>query len=124
PWPPADFADLRAQARSFDGIAALTTGRQVIVGDAGQGAVEQLRTGAATPNLFRVLGTRVLVGRDFGEADGTPLPPQPAPPAGTSAVQAPRTPAPPPLTILSYEFWQRRFGGNRAIVGSVVRIGE
>jgi len=32
PWPPADFADLRAQASRFESVAALTTGRQVFVG--------------------------------------------------------------------------------------------
>ena len=79
PWPPADFHDLRAQTTSFDGIAALTTGRQVFVGAGGHGDAEVVRTGAATPNLFRVLGTRIVTGSDFAEADGTPLPAPPAP---------------------------------------------
>ena len=37
PWPPADFHDLRTQTTSFEGIAALTTGRQAFVGGDGQG---------------------------------------------------------------------------------------
>ncbi len=124
PWPPADFYDLRTQSTSFDSLAALTTGRQVIVTEGGLGEPEVIRTGAATPNLFRLLGTKVVIGSDFTEADGIPLPPPPAAPAGASAVQVPRTPPPPPRTILSYEFWRRRFAANPSIVGTVVRLGD
>ena len=73
PWPPADFADLRAQASRFESIAALTTGRQVFVGSGGSDDVDQVRTGAATPNLFRLLGARMVIGSDFTDADGAPL---------------------------------------------------
>ena len=123
PWPPADFHDLpradhvvRRDRRADDGPA----------GDrrrpAARARREVVRTGAATPNLFRVLGTRIVMGSDFAEADGTPLPaPAGAAPAGPPAAQAP---LPPPRTILSHEFWQRRFGGNPAIVGTVVRLGD
>ena len=34
------------------------------------------------------------------------------------------TPPPPPRAILSYEFWQRRFGANPSIVGTVVALGQ
>jgi putative ABC transport system permease protein len=112
PWAPADFHDLRTQTTRFDGVAALMTGRQVIVDDAGE--AEQIRTGFMTPNLFRLLGARVAVGTDFTEADGLPLPPQ-----------APNTHgAPPPRIVMSHEFWQRRFGGNRSIIGTVVALGQ
>ena len=119
PWAPADFHDLRQHAGKFDGVAALVTGRQVVVN--ANGEAEMIRNGAATPNLFRVLGTRVVYGIDFTEQDGTPLPPQP--PAAAGIPQAPQAP-PPPRTILSYEFWQRRFAGDRSIVGTVVSLGD
>lgn len=120
PWPPADFADLRAQASRFESVAALTTGRQVFVGSGGSDGVDQVRTGAATPNLFRLLGARMAIGSDFTEADGTPPPPQPqSRPNGSSA--QPRTS---PRTILSYQFWQRRFGADPRVVGRVVRLGD
>ncbi len=125
PWPPADFHDFRAQTSSYDGIAALTTGRQVIVGEGGQGESQLIRTGAATPNLFRVLGIRIAMGSDFADVDGTPVRlPAGAAAGGPPAAQPAQTPPPPPRTILSHEFWQRRFGGNPAIVGTVVRLGD
>jgi putative ABC transport system permease protein len=139
PWPPADFHDLRQQATKFESVAALSTGRQVIAGVNGAEA-EHLRTGNATPNLFRLLGANVILGRDFTDADGTPLPPPPqaAQPAGAPqgrgagpgaggpppAQAAPAPPPPAPLTIISYEFWQRRFGGDPNVVGRVATIGD
>ena len=114
PWPPADFHDLRERTEAFDGVAALVTGRQVIVGEDGE--TEQFRTGGATPNLFTLLGTRVAMGRDFTETDGTPLPP--------NAPGAAAAPYAPEKAILSHEFWLRRFGGNRDIVGTVVKLAE
>ena len=123
PWAPADFHDLRLQVASFDGVAALTTGRQVFP-VAGRAEPEQVRTAGITANLFRLLGTKVALGRDFTDDDGTPLPPPPQLAPGAVAAGAPPVPPPPPATILSYEFWQRRFGGDPAIVGTVVRLGD
>ena len=116
PWAPADFHDLRTTATQFSGIAGLTTGRQVFV-TPGQSDVEQVVTGGATPNLFKVLGARVALGSDFTEADGVPQPDNDGPPAQGAA-------APTLRTILSHQFWQRRFGGNPSVVGTVVRLGE
>jgi len=125
PWAPADFHDLRSNATMFDGVAALTTGRQVIVPPGGQGDAEQIRTGNTTPNLFRLLGARIAYGRDFTDEDGVPPPPQAAAPAGAGQTQAPAAgpPPAPPRLILSYEFWRRHFGGNPSIVGTVATLG-
>jgi putative ABC transport system permease protein len=122
PIAPGDFHDLRARISSFEAIAAFTTGRNVIPGPGGRGDAEQIRTGNATPSLFRLLGARMAAGRDFEEADGTPLPAAP-PPGAPAAAGPPPAPPPPPAAILSYEFWQRRFGGDPQIVGRVVDLG-
>ena len=119
PFAPADFHDLRQTATLFESIAALQTGRQIITGANGQ--PEQIRTGATTPNLFRMLGARVAEGRDFVDADGTPLPPPPQPDPNAPPVQQPAPP--PPAAILSHEFFERRFGGDRKIVDTVVDLG-
>ncbi len=119
PWAPADFHDLRTQATMFTEVAALTTGRQVIVAEGGAREAEVIRTGNATPNIFRLLGARMVQGSDFTAADGTP------PPAAGDQGAAPgaNTPPPPPRAILSYEFWQRKFGANPSLVGTVVALG-
>ncbi len=119
PWPGPDFQDLRTTSTQFSGLAGLVTGRQVFV-TPGQSDAEPVTTGGATPNLFRVLGARMAMGSDFADADGTP------PPAQPDGVQAAGPPPNqnPPRTILSYQFWQRRFGADASVVGKVVRLGE
>lgn len=119
PWPGPDFHDLRTTSTQFSGLAGLVTGRQVFV-TPGQADAEPVTTGGATPNLFRVLGARIAMGSDFVDADGTPPPP---PPQGVQA-DGPPPPQNPPRTILSYQFWQRRFGADASVVGKVVRLGD
>ncbi len=70
-----------------------------------------------TTDFFHVVGTPVTIGRDFQPTDGEIQPP-PATPAD------PTVAAPPPLPnvmILGYEYWKRRYGGDRKIVGSIIR---
>ena len=117
PWPPSDFHDLRHHAGAFVGVAALTTGRQVIVGGGGREDAELVRTAGVTPNLFKLLGARIILGQDFAEADGVPPPAQAGAPPATPVT-------PPPRTIISHEFYQRRFGGNPVVVNAVVRLGD
>jgi predicted permease len=119
PFPPADFHDLRERGTLFDEFAAVTTGRQTVSGD--EGEPEQVRVAGVTPNFFRLLGGRIIAGRDFEPADGTPPPPPPAPGA------APPAGPPPPLQlagILSHGFWQRRYGGDRGVIGRTIAMGN
>lgn len=121
PWSPADFHDLRTQTTTFDAVAGLVTGRQVFM-TPGQNEPEQLRTGNVTTNLFRVLGAKMALGHDFSDADGTPLPQPPPAPAGAPAA----APPPPPVqrTIISHQYWQRRFGANPDVIGTVFHLGD
>lgn len=124
PHAPADFADMRTELTAFEGISAIFTNQQVFPTPDGTD-VELVRLGLTTPNLFRVLGTRIIAGRDFTEAEGLP-PAQPdgpgqAAPGGQAAAQPPPPPQP---AVISYEFWQRRFGGDRAVLDSVVPFGD
>src|SRR5688572_5358280 len=124
PLMPGDFGDLRAQGTVFSGLANLTTNRMPLSGT--EGEPEQIRVAATTPNIFQVLGVRVVRGRDFTEADGAPLlpPPQQAQGAGQPAAQqTPPPPPPPAAAVLSHEFWQRRYNGDPAIIGKLLAIG-
>jgi predicted permease len=108
----ADFLDVRNGLKSmFDEMGVVNTFRAPFQRE--DGTPELVRTARVSPNFFRMMGAQIVAGRDFSEADGLP---QPAPPAGA----APGTPPPPRLpniAILSYEYWQRRFGGDRSIIG-------
>lgn len=118
PMPPGDYPDLRDQGTLFESVASANTFRASFGDDAG--APERIRVAQVTPNLFPLLGARAVVGRGFIEADGTPLPP---PPQAAPGAPAPQVTPPPATAVISHAFWQRRFGGEKAIVGKLVRLG-
>ena len=112
PFSNENFTDIRTGSKgSFEDMAAVGTARQVIPG--AEGTPEQVRLGFVTHNFFRVMGVGVTLGRDFHESDGMP-PPQPAPGAPPDAQATPPLPL---FAILSYEYWQRRYGGNPSVIG-------
>jgi putative ABC transport system permease protein len=108
-----DYLDIRNHARTaFQDFAAVQTFRGTLP-RADTGTPEPVIGAAVSPNFFRLMGEPIVAGRDFMESDGSP---QTAAPAATP----PGTPAPAPLprfVVLSYEYWQRRFGGDRSIFG-------
>ena len=116
----ADFLDLRNGARNnFEDFAAVNTGRVTLPGL--DGTPERVRIAGVTTNFFQMMGGSIIAGRDFQESDGTPQPPPPAAPAGN----APAANAPPPLptmAILSNEYFQQRFGGDRSIIGKSLPV--
>ena len=75
PFPPGDLPDLRQQGTLFQEMAGVATFRQPLVGDGGE--PEQVTVAGVTENIFSVLRARILFGRNFNEADATPLPPPP-----------------------------------------------
>jgi predicted permease len=124
PISPGDFFDLRTVLTQFDGIAGLNTFRPTIGGD-GQGDAEQVTGAGVTTNLLTLLGHRIHLGRGFVEEDGTPQPPPPPPAPGAQRDAAqPATPPLPNIAVLSYEFWQRRYGGDASIVGKSIEFGN
>jgi putative ABC transport system permease protein len=63
--------------------------------------------GQVSTNFFGMMGAKIAFGRDFTDADGKPparMEPLFPPPEGAVA-------------ILSFEYFQRRYGGNTAILG-------
>lgn len=90
----ANLYDFQAESRSWESLALAQADRQSLTG---QGDPEQLGTTLVTADFFKVLSTPALVGRTLGPEDETP---------GT-----------PLSTVLSYDYWQRRFGGDEGVVG-------
>jgi predicted permease len=110
----ADFIDLRDGTKSsFDDLAGVFTFPLTI--ERADGTPEQMKGAVVTTNFFRLLGGGIAYGRDFNDEDAVPNPPPPPPGAQT---QGP--PPPPPLpvhAILSYEYFQRRYGGDSSVIG-------
>jgi predicted permease len=109
-WSAPDYMDLRDHASSaLEEVAGLSTGRSTFLRD--DGMPEEETYAQVTPNIFRLLGVRIVLGRDFIDSDGQPQP--------TTADVAPPPPDHrlPTYAIASQEFFQRRFGGNPAALG-------
>ena len=95
-----DFVDWRAQATSFEGMAVVH-GVPVSLSDA-TGFPESRDATEVSAETFKLIGARPMLGRDFAAADEAP---------GAA-----------PVAILSYGFWESRYGRDPAIVGRVIRI--
>lgn len=106
-----NFIDLRNGAkRMFEDFGAVFTNRGNFPRE--DGTPEQVRFARVTTNFFGLMGAKMVLGRDFADSDGLPQPPPPPP--GTAAPAGSRLPD---IAILSYEYWQRRYGGNPAVLG-------
>ena len=110
PFSNADFIDLREGTKTvFEDMGGVFSFRDV--GLLEDGTPEQTRVAVVTTNFFRLLGGRIVLGRDFQEEDGFP---QTAAPPQAGQPPPPRLPL---VAILSYEYFQRRYGGNAAVLG-------
>ncbi len=96
---PPDFLDFRGQNHTFERMAAFVPRQFVLTG---QGEPAQLNGDDVSPALFALLDARAFAGRILAESDEEP---------GHDHV-----------VLLSYEFWQRRFGSDPRIVGKTVAL--
>ncbi|HLJ45984.1 MAG TPA: ABC transporter permease [Bryobacteraceae bacterium] len=120
PFSSADYFDLRdGTKKTFDGFAALNTGPALLT--TSDGTPERVRTAQVTPNFFRLMGAKVELGRDFQESDGQA--PLPAAVDGAPGAVPAAAPALPAMVILSHEYWQRRFGSDRGVIGRKLDLG-
>ncbi len=99
----ADFLDLRRGVREvFEDVGGIAPFRAYV--PRGDGSIEQVSKGLVTVNFFRLMGARIAMGRDFTEEDAAPERSHALIPTGTAA-------------ILSYSYWQRRFGADPGVIG-------
>ena len=119
PFSNANFIDLREATKDeFQGLAGVFTFPNTLTGD--DGIPEQVHMGFVTTNYFQLVGARIAFGRDFSDADGQPQPPPPAP--GTQSATPPQRL--PIMAIISYEYFQRRFGSNPGVLGQSLNKGK
>jgi putative ABC transport system permease protein len=95
-----DFRDWQAQAKSFAGMTAFT-GFTISVSDNSGRPAESYLITRQSANGFRMIGQRPLIGRDFLPADEV---------SGA-----------PPVVILSYGVWDRRYGKDESLIGKTIR---
>jgi len=115
-----DFLDLRNGAKNnFEDFAAVNTFRATLPGI--DGTPERVPMAQVSTNFFQMMGGAIVAGRDFDDSDGTPQPPQPQP-TGSPATAAAAPPPLPTMAILSYQYFQQRFGGDRSIIGKSLPV--
>lgn len=116
----ADYLDLKNGAKNtFEDFVALNTGRITL--PALDGTPERVRVAGVSTNFFQMMGGVILAGRDFDDSDGKPQPPPPQP-AAANAPPANAPAGPPDSVILSNEYFQQRFGGDRSVIGKTLPV--
>jgi putative ABC transport system permease protein len=86
----------RAHSQLIEAFAAYTFRRAVLTG---RGDPEQLLVVRATPEFFHVVSTEPVVGRLFDATEEHAA-----------------------VVVLSHGVWQRKFGGQRSVVGQTLRL--
>src|SRR5499426_3461622 len=97
---PANWLDWQKDSRSFESFAAWTNRFPSTL--TGSGEPERLKAETVSHEFFPLLGVRPVLGRVFSPEDDRP--------------GAPLT------AILSYSLWQRRFGGDKEILGKTIEL--
>ncbi len=94
-----DFEDFQAQATVFESLAAWQSSDRILTGDREPQRVVAAR---ASASFFAALGVQPLLGRAFTAEEQL---------AGKDKV-----------AVLSHGLWQRRFGGDRGVVGKALTL--
>ena len=95
---PANYADWKKQNQVFENMAALRGRSMNLTGD---GPAEYLRGNQVTPEFFPLMGVPAAIGRTLDERDDK---------SGDNSV------------VISYSLWQRRFNGDRSVLGKTIKL--
>ena len=94
-----EILDFRNGAKSLGGIAEYSGMTYTLEG---RGDAVRMTVGLVTGNFFDVMGLRTILGRPLNASDD-----------GTGV---------PPVMVLTYQYWMKRFGGDPGVVGQDVRL--
>lgn len=101
-WPTVhDISAWSEGTRSFEAIGAYTTRLVNLSARGADDLPEQIRGAAVSYEVLELLGVRPVAGRLFSREDDVE--------------------GAPPVAIIGWEVWQRRFGGDPAVVGTTLR---
>jgi predicted permease len=95
------YVDIERQSRAFEAMAAFRAWSYALSAPGSQ-ETEPLAGARVSPALFSVLGVRPQLGQPFASSDAIPGAPN--------------------VAMISHDLWQRRFGGDAAIVGRPITL--
>ncbi len=98
---PANWLDWQRESRTLQSIA---TWRTIVLTLTGAGDPIRLNAQLVSAEFFPLLGVAPLLGRTVSEQDDHPSSPR--------------------VAVLSYDLWQRRFGGDPNVIGRVVQVSD
>jgi putative ABC transport system permease protein len=104
-----NYADWRAQSCTFEDMAFIAFGKEFLTGPGGMAIVtgpngpERVPGALVSTNFFSVLGVNPLLGRGLVTDDAL---------MGHTGV-----------AVISYGFWQERFGGDPHVIGQHIKFG-
>lgn len=93
------FVEFRKQCTSFESMSAII---QATLNLTGSGEPERLEAASISPNLFRVLGVRMALGRDFLDEEEQ---------RGRNFV-----------VVLTHNLWRRRFNSDPSLIGKTIQL--
>ncbi|HEX8255080.1 MAG TPA: ABC transporter permease [Thermoanaerobaculia bacterium] len=97
-----NFRDIRAQSKTIDRMVAFAPTESFLYQLGGE--PEKFQGSLVTADLWPMLGVQPALGRGISAAEDVP---------GHA-----------PVVVISHEMWQRRFGGDPAIIGRQIRLGS
>jgi putative ABC transport system permease protein len=95
-----EYRDLREQLRSFEDLMAF---RMIPLYLGESGRIERASALLVSDNYFSSLGLAPAIGR-------------------FPSLQEMAKPGGPPVVVISYDYWQTRYGGSPTVVGQTVRV--
>jgi predicted permease len=95
-----DFQDIRSQSETLSEVFAYRTTLVSVVAD---GKGDHCVLSRVTGNYFSALGIQPALGRLILPSEG-------------------QSPGSDPVMVLGYAFWQRRFGGDKGIIGKQIQV--
>jgi predicted permease len=99
----AEFAQLRDHATTLNSLCAVQSQMDRSQVRIAGGQPEDARTRLVSEEYFSVLGVDPAIGRFFNRSDA-------------------KGPGEDPYAVISYDYWQKRFGGNVSVLGTPIKM--
>ena len=99
----AEFTELRDHATTLESLCAVQSQMSRSQVRIAGGQPEDARTKLVSEEYFSVLGVDPAIGRFFNRSDA-------------------KSPGEDPYAVISYDYWQKRFGGNVSVLGTPIKM--